>query len=69
MIDKDIEPLDKVDERRNRIDYNRAIEISLAIIAHCRDEQLWPYEYNEEMNYITNQLGHRGDVGGVSEGK
>ncbi len=68
MEDYKIEQLDKVDERRNRIDYNRAIEISLSIIAHCRDEQIWPIEHNEEMNYITEQLSQRVAVGGVSEG-
>jgi hypothetical protein len=62
-----LSPLNFVDEKRNRIDYNRAIEISHAIIRCCADEQPWPPEWDEEMNYITDSLWHRVDVGGVME--
>jgi GrpB-like predicted nucleotidyltransferase (UPF0157 family) len=52
-------PSADVDEQRNRIDYNRAIEISEAIIRYCAEELPWPTEWDEEMAYIAECLGHR----------
>jgi hypothetical protein len=60
-----LSPLKLVDEERNRIDFCRAIEISQAIIRSCGDMAPWPVEWDEEMNYITNQLWKRTEVGGV----
>ena len=61
-----IKPLSLVDEERNRLDYNRAIEICDAIKRYCADEQPWPTEWDDEMGYITESLWHRTEEGGIS---
>jgi hypothetical protein len=61
-----VQPLEHVDEQRNRVDYNRAIEISQAIIRFCADETPWPPEWDDEMSYITEALWHRTQEGGIS---
>jgi hypothetical protein len=60
-----ISPLQFVDDARNRVDYNRVIEIAQGIIRHCADENQWPTEWDDELRYITNALWHRDEVGGV----
>ena len=54
-----IQPSKDVDEQRNRIDYNRAMEICDAIKRYCAEEQPWPTEWDEEMAYIASCLCHR----------
>lgn len=60
-----ISPLKFIDEVRGRINYNRAIEISEAIIKHCSEEKPWPPKWNDEMNYIVSQTWKLQEEGGV----
>ncbi len=52
-------PKNEVDKQRSRVDYNRAIEISLSIIEHCKEEVPWPTEHDDEMSEILEQLWKR----------
>lgn len=61
-----LSPLKLVDEERNRIDYNRATEICDAIARSCADFTPWPTEWDEEMNYIVEQLWKRTEEGGLT---
>ncbi len=54
-----IDSKSKIDEQRSRIDYNRAIEISLNIIEHCKNMEPWPPDYDDEIAEITEQLWKR----------
>ncbi len=54
-----IRPVKFVDEDRDRIDYNRAIEISEAIIRYCGNMEPWPTEWDDEMEEIAENAHRR----------
>ncbi len=59
-----ISPIRFVNEERDRIDFNRAIEICQGIIRHCGEMEPWPLEYDEELEYISSGVWNRKIEGG-----